>query len=71
MSWDIYGQPLRSGHCEVHPDVHEEYPCSLCFMEKDRQEEKNQEEDEYNVYIEREYMKYLTAEWVAYHFTTA
>lgn len=35
MSFDIYGERLRPGHCEVHPHVHEEYPCSLC-MEKSR-----------------------------------
>lgn len=34
MSWDIYGEPLRRGHCEVHPHVHEEYPCSVCISEK-------------------------------------
>ena len=33
MSYDIYGQPLQSGHCEVHPHVHEEYPCSVCVQE--------------------------------------
>ena len=31
MSWDIYGNPLRRGYCEVHPDVHQEYPCSICM----------------------------------------
>lgn len=30
MAFDIYGNNLRPGHCEVHPDVHEEYPCSMC-----------------------------------------
>ena len=33
MSWDIYGNQLRRGHCEVHPNVHEEYPCSACMAE--------------------------------------
>lgn len=31
MPYDIYGNPLRQGYCEVHPDVPEEYPCSVCF----------------------------------------
>ncbi len=31
MAFDIYGNNLRSGYCEVHPDVHEEYPCSECL----------------------------------------
>ena len=34
MSWDIFGNPLQRGHCEVHPHVHEEYPCSVCISEK-------------------------------------
>ena len=33
MSFDIYGQYLRAGHCEVHPDMHEQYPCSICMMD--------------------------------------
>jgi hypothetical protein len=37
MSYDIYGQPLRRGHCEVHPHVAEEYPCSLCYIERERE----------------------------------
>lgn len=34
MAFDIYGNNLRRGHCEVHPNVHEEYPCALCCAEK-------------------------------------
>lgn len=30
MPYDIYGQPLRPGYCEVHPSVRERYPCSHC-----------------------------------------
>ena len=33
MAYDIYGQKLASGHCEVHPWVGESYPCSLCYAE--------------------------------------
>ena len=33
MSFDIYGNHLRQGHCEVHPEVHEEYPCFVCLQE--------------------------------------
>ncbi|HHQ4697433.1 TPA: hypothetical protein ACSP2Q_000075 [Aeromonas veronii] len=36
MSFDIYGNQLRRGYCEVHPHVHEEYPCSVCVAEKQR-----------------------------------
>ena len=33
MAYDIYGNNLASGHCEVHPWVGESYPCSLCYAE--------------------------------------
>ena len=33
MSWDIHGNPLSRGHCEVHPHIGEEYPCSLCLQD--------------------------------------
>lgn len=36
MSFDIYGQRLRAGYCEVHPRVHEEYPCSVCMADSAR-----------------------------------
>lgn len=42
MSFDINGNPLRRGYCEVHPSVHEEYPCSLCIAERrSQQQEQN------------------------------
>lgn len=36
MSWDIHGNPLKNGYCEVHPWVAEYYPCSLCDVENIR-----------------------------------
>ena len=36
MAFDIYGNTLRGGHCEVHPHVHQEYPCDLCMGERRR-----------------------------------
>lgn len=35
MAWDIYGNPLRPGHCEVHPDEAEPYPCYYCRTEQE------------------------------------
>lgn len=35
MSWDIYGNPLRAGFCEVHPDVAEPYPCHYCLTDRE------------------------------------
>lgn len=33
MGFDIYGNRLKPGHCEVHPDVPEEWPCHVCIAE--------------------------------------
>jgi hypothetical protein len=33
VSYDIYGNRLRSGYCEVHPNVPESFPCSQCAYE--------------------------------------
>jgi len=37
MSFDIYGNRLERGFCEVHPHVRQEYPCDLCMNERQRQ----------------------------------
>lgn len=34
MAYDIYGGLLERGHCEVHPDVAEPYPCSECLHDQ-------------------------------------
>lgn len=36
MSFDIYGNPLKKGHCEVHPYVAQEYPCDMCITDGDK-----------------------------------
>ena len=33
MSYDIYGNYLRPGYCEVHPNRRGSYPCDLCEEE--------------------------------------
>ena len=38
MAFDIYGNVLRPGHCEVHPDVAEPYPCWYCRAESSQAE---------------------------------
>lgn len=65
MAYDIYGQNLRGGHCEVHPHVHESYPCSECYAESrndtsDRYASKQQEREYYAAmqkHYEDEWMK--------------
>ena len=47
MSWDIWGTPLRRGHCEVHPHVHEEYPCAICISDNLTKKSAKSEEDAY------------------------
>jgi len=59
MSYDIYGNNLARGHCEVHPWVGEEYPCSLCYEENDKHNKQNkiynQQEKDYYDAMEREH----------------
>ena len=43
MSFDIYGQNLRRGYCEVHPDVPEEYPCFYCRQDYENHRKQKEE----------------------------
>lgn len=47
MTHDIYGQNLRKGYCEVHPNVHEEYPCSLCYADENKRKQNYAEEKKF------------------------
>ena len=57
MAYDIYGNKLAEGHCEVHPHVAEPYPCSLCYaeseMRKNYQQQTDPREAEYYAEMER------------------
>jgi hypothetical protein len=55
MSYDIYGNTLRRGFCEVHPHVNEEYPCSLCYAETNNKNARKQQEQEYHRQQEKEH----------------
>ena len=58
MSWDIYGNPLQRGHCEVHPHVHEEYPCSVCLSERRQHDEANRDHQaQHDMILEVEHLK--------------
>jgi hypothetical protein len=63
---DIYGEPLAGGHCEVHPWVHEEYPCGVCLADNHRH---CSEQAEYDAWCEQQQDHYFAemqmAEWVA------
>lgn len=55
MAFDIFGQRLLPGHCEVHPHIHDEYPCCMCLAhDRQRAQECDHEgpiEDEYLTHI--------------------
>lgn len=34
MSYDIYGNPLKQDHCEVHPYRNQPWPCDECYAEE-------------------------------------
>ena len=64
MAFDIYGDVLRRGHCEVHPHVHEDYPCGLCLAESTSKKQLEREyakqcEQEANDYYAGLYAEYL------------
>ncbi|MGL4973379.1 MAG: hypothetical protein ACRC6H_09575 [Culicoidibacterales bacterium] len=42
MPYDIYGNDLRRGHCEVHPYVNQEYPCGICQTQREQNKRNNQ-----------------------------
>lgn len=79
MPYDIYGGNLRPGHCEVHPWVHESYPCSLCFAESKSNKEpydgydgkaeqeyyEQMERDHYEGLVKKHSLKYRITLWVA------
>lgn len=43
MAWDIYGNNLRSGYCEVHPHIQQEYPCDMCCRDIKENDNRNRE----------------------------
>jgi hypothetical protein len=66
MSYDIYGETLRRGHCEVHPWVHCEYPCPVCM--EDISKQKDPREQDYEKYCAGEYDEYCRRGWADYQY---
>lgn len=50
MSYDIYGNKLRSGYCEVHPDIPGQFPCGECERERQYYEQQSRQGAEYDEY---------------------
>lgn len=62
MAWDIYGNTLTRGHCEVHPQVAQEYPCYICMEESRKADEQRRQEREQRKAYERDYEQHLKME---------
>jgi len=43
VAFDIYGNKLRRGYCEVHPDVKSPYPCYYCLLDAEYEHEREPE----------------------------
>jgi len=71
MSYDIYGQSLRRGHCEVHPDIHQEYPCVMCLAREREDQENREERDHYEQEMYEQYCRDMISEIIIDSFTTA
>ncbi len=63
MAWDIYGNHLQKGNCEVHPWVGEEYPCYQCRQSEENYQRQNDAEREHAEAIEGDYYKSLSIEY--------
>lgn len=59
MSFDIYGEQLARGHCEVHPWVHAEYPCPVCLGDSAKKRREMEEERRYHREMEEAYYAQL------------
>ena len=64
MSYDIYGNNLRYGYCEVHPHIHQQYPCSQC--EDEAYEEECFQRSQYDKECQKEYDDYCAKEYSDY-----
>lgn len=47
MAYNIYGNDLRRGYCEVHPHVQQEYPCDICCVEIEKSNNQNRNQYPY------------------------
>jgi hypothetical protein len=57
--YDIYGERLLNGCCEVHPWIQEEYPCYRCIQMQEQSIQQKQAEIEYYKEMEEDYYKSL------------
>jgi hypothetical protein len=65
MRFDIHGNNLESGHCEVHPWVHQEYPCGVCMAERNQSERYRQDEARHYAELEAAHYAQMWADEAA------
>ena len=68
MSFDIYGNYLRPGYCEVHPEMPETYPCSECYYDYYPPEQEQPYPDEMDAAYNRYYEKLQWIDAVRYRY---
>jgi len=71
MSYDIYGERLQRGHCEVHPWVAVEWPCPICMQESSAQKAERRAYDEDCRKLQQEQYEEMVADTIVTLFTTA
>lgn len=62
MPYDIWGNTLAAGHCEVHPWVHCPYPCPTCESEAERENEQRRQYEQHMQELYERDMERLAAE---------
>lgn len=70
MGWDIYGQYLAPGHCEVHPHIAESYPCSRCeeeYYQNQRDQDEVEKVEEYYRQLAEEHDRIMVWEFWSCH----
>ena len=64
MAYDIYGNHLRPGYCEVHPDTRGDYPCSCCIEESHRHELERAQRADYERAMLEQYEEEMRDRWI-------
>ena len=64
MSYDICGNYLRPGYCEVHPNHRGSYPCDLCEEQRMEDDYYRQQEEDYCKELENQYQTEMYTEYL-------
>lgn len=65
MPYDIFGDRLEHGHCEVHPWVNVEYPCHVCVDGRRQHEQELAMRDQYEAEAQEHYERKMSGQvWI-------